>query len=102
MNSAGFADFVNRNDIRMIQGGGGLCFLHKPSHPVGISGKFRRQNLERNAAVEFCIGGKINFAHSASAQKFFDFIMPDFFTNETRFGFASGKHFSRQRFERRI
>ena len=67
-------DMVNRDDVRMVEGGGGLRFLEKAApaafvvHPVG------RQDLDGDLAAEARIAGPIHFAHPARANRCEHFV----------------------------
>src|SRR5262245_65767231 len=41
------ANLIDVRDIRMIEGGGSLCFLGKPPHSILIAGEFRGEKLSR-------------------------------------------------------
>ena len=62
-------DLVNRDDVGVVEGGGGLRLLQKPApaafvvHPVG------RQDLDGDLAAEARIAGAIHFAHPARANR---------------------------------
>ena len=77
MNAFDFPDFVNRQDIRMIQTRSGVCLGLKTTQPRGVRNEIRRQQLERNEAFEPCIVCEINFAHAARAEPFRDAVRPD-------------------------
>ena len=74
-----FADFKNRQDIRMIQSGSGAGFLLETLHSFCVVAEFGGQNFQRDIAFQFGIAGEIHFAHSAGADLFADFITPEFF-----------------------
>ena len=52
-----FTDFVDGNNIWMIQPGRGLGFTPKPGTAVGVLTKMRRKELEGNLAIELGILG---------------------------------------------
>jgi hypothetical protein len=62
-----FANLVNVGDVGMIQCGGGLGFANKPPHAIAVRGDIRRQDLQRDFAIQFSIVSKIHLAHPAFA-----------------------------------
>src|SRR5712692_92564 len=46
------SEFVDGNDIRMVEGRRRACFLLETVQPVTVSGECGGQNLDRNAAVK--------------------------------------------------
>src|SRR5690349_16106671 len=57
-----FADVVDRDDMRMIERGGGACFANQALASVG--GMVRGgQYLDRDFALELEIGGAIDSSH---------------------------------------
>lgn len=73
----------------MIERGRGAGFLPKTAFAFDIAGKFARQNLDGDAAVEFRVVRQINFAHSARADFLAYFVSSEFFSDQ---------HLSRKRF----
>src|SRR5438128_12646401 len=65
---------MDGDDVGMIQRRGSLCFLHEALHPVGMSGDFSGQNLQRDSAIEFGIKSEIDLAHPALTNLRVDFI----------------------------
>jgi hypothetical protein len=61
-------NFVDRADIWVIQGGGGLGFALKAAKGLGVFGYVVRQELEGYKATEFDIFSFVDHAHSAAAQ----------------------------------
>src|SRR6059036_3192813 len=50
--SSGVADLVNRDDVGMIQSGGGLGLLDEALLPLWIEHLFTRQKLDRDGSPE--------------------------------------------------
>ena len=77
----GCSDFVNRQDVRMIQRRRSFRFLDKALETVLIRGKTLRKDLDRNHAVQLGIKREINLAHATSAELRADFVMTKFFSS---------------------
>lgn len=73
-------DLEDRNDIRMIQGGSGLCFLYKSLHPFFVSSEFSRQDFERHSSIELQIARQVHFTHAAFANFRAHFIAAEMFS----------------------
>ena len=65
-------NFVNRNNIGMIEGGSGAGFLDKPSLAIRIGHSGRRQNLDRDFAPQTRIDGAIDYSHPTGANLLFN------------------------------
>lgn len=61
-------DFMNRQDIGMIESRGSFGFLHETTDAFGILGEFGGQQFERDFALEQSVLRKINLAHPARAK----------------------------------
>ena len=57
--AVGLADFVNGQDVGVIEGGRRLGFLFEPPQPVFMPRVFGRQQLERDLAAERRIFGEV-------------------------------------------
>src|SRR5262245_16754980 len=72
MQGAGFAlypaDFVDSNNVRMIERGRGFRLLLESAHAVAIRCEFRRQQFERDMASERGILSQEDLTHSARPQ----------------------------------
>ena len=84
ISAAPFADFVNRDDVRMIQSGCRKGFLPKTADAVFVFGDPGGKQFESDGAIQPRVFRQINFAHSALADLLDNFIMPDALT---AFGF---------------
>ena len=62
------ADVVDREDIRVIQAARGARFLFEPALAIGIARECRRQDLDRDVALQLRIARAIDLAHAADAE----------------------------------
>ena len=62
------ADFVNRDDVGMIESGCGARLLLKAAHVVWIAGEARRQQLQGDLAIQIQVSRQPNFADTAGAE----------------------------------
>src|SRR5262249_34200102 len=62
------ADFVNRNDVRVVERGGGAGLLLKAAHAIGFLGKLFEQDFESEFAAQPLVYRQVNLAHPACAQ----------------------------------
>ena len=53
----------------MIKGGGRLCLLNETAEKGLVLGKFFVEELDRDLAIELCVAGKKNVAHTARADR---------------------------------
>ena len=60
-----FFEAVDRGDVRMIQGSEHFRFALKTREPIGIDRERRRQDLDRDLALEFRVGRPIHLPHPA-------------------------------------
>jgi hypothetical protein len=70
-------DIVDGNNVRMIKGGGRTRFLLEASKTIGVPGKRRRQNLNRDITIEARVVGTIDLAHTACAERSGYFVRAD-------------------------
>src|SRR5262249_43220717 len=64
-----FADFVNGDDVRMVESRNCFGLLNEAAHTGLVAGKVVEQQFERDLALEAGIARQINLACSSSAQK---------------------------------
>jgi len=69
---------VNDDDVGVIEGGRGLCFLNEAAHPVLILGEFFGEKLERDVSIKLCVASEKNLAHPARADRRDDVVSSDF------------------------
>ena len=75
--AVGRLDFVNRDDVRVIERRGGVRFLDKPATAILVADAVRRQHLDRDLAVEPRIAGAIHLAHPTGADEREDLVRPE-------------------------
>jgi hypothetical protein len=75
--AVGLPDVEDREDVRVVQGGGGAGLCLEAPHAVGIHDEGQRQELERDAATEARVGGEIDLAHPARAEQREDAVGAD-------------------------
>src|SRR5690349_15772383 len=61
------AEIMYREDIRVIQRSRRLRFLLKSPEAFWVAGEGRRQNLDRNLAIEPRVARPIHLAHASGA-----------------------------------
>ena len=66
----------------MIQTNDCVRFLFKPFQALGVAGKAHGQEFERSLPASNNVGGQIDFAHPAGADRFGNFIVANRMTNE--------------------
>jgi hypothetical protein len=71
------SNFMNRADVRMIDGRRGSGFALEPLQRDGIPRQIIRQKLQRNFASQLEILGAIHQAHTACAELRHDLVMPN-------------------------
>ena len=70
-------DLVDGDDVRVIEGRGGVRFLHKPPPTIVVADAIGRQDLDRDLAVETRIAGAIDLAHPTRANQREDLVRPE-------------------------
>ena len=76
-----FADVVDRADVGMVLGRGGLRFALKAGQPLRVSSDFIWQELEGNEAMKPRVVSFLNHAHAAATQLFHNPIVRDRLTD---------------------
>ncbi len=84
--AVGFIDIVDMNDIRMIQRGCGLRFLHEAPPPVRVAQRLRQQYLQRHIPVQVPVARLVHRAHTALPQAVHDLEVSDAAANHPRIG----------------
>ena len=79
----------------MVERNDSVRFLFKPLQPLGVAGKARGQDFKRSLAARCNVGGEINFAHSAGADRFRNFVVADGLADE-RLSLPSLNNLSRE------
>jgi len=72
-----FADFVDGDDVRMIERGNRQCFLLEAAQAIGIVREFGGQELYRDFALQPRIFRQPDFAHAAFTQARKDSVLID-------------------------
>ena len=72
--SVGRLDLVDGDDVRVIEGGGGLRFLDEPAAAVSIRQAIGGQHLDGHLATQPRVAGAIDLAHAAGAERRDDFV----------------------------
>jgi hypothetical protein len=62
------SEFVDGNDIGVVEGRGRAWFLLEAVRPITVCGKCGGQNLDRNNAIQARIPRPVYLAHPAGAQ----------------------------------
>src|SRR5262245_19962195 len=68
MRSIRLADLENREDVRMVERGGGASLLLEAAHASGVPAELGGEQLERDLATELRIFSQVDFAHPARAE----------------------------------
>src|SRR5439155_337387 len=71
---AGGADFIDREDVRMIQGRGCPGFLNESLQTLLIRGEGFRKNLNCDRSIQLQVAGEIDLTHSALTNLRADFV----------------------------
>src|SRR5262249_17782714 len=74
MDAAGLADFVDGDNVGMVEPARGLRLADEAAQPERVPGISFRKELERDTPVELSVISQVNLAHSARAQLRDDFI----------------------------
>ena len=70
-------NFVNGDDVRMVEAGGGFRFAHESLH-LGLAGEQAgQQHLERDGTVEADLPGAIDNAHAAAGEFAEQFVVAE-------------------------
>ncbi len=70
----GAFDGVDRDDVRVVEPGGGLRLLLEPRDDLGVARELRRQHLDRHLALEREVVGEEDGAHAARAEQPLDHV----------------------------
>src|SRR5207248_1878028 len=76
--TAGWANLINRQDMRMIQGRGCLRFLVEPLQSLWVRSQGLWQDFDRDSSIQFSVLRQIHFTHSALANLCADFVTAEF------------------------
>ena len=73
------ADFVNRQNVWMIQCRSSARFLKETAAAILLRNVFRREHFEGDDALKFVVVGFVNGAHATGADGFHDPVMRNAF-----------------------
>ena len=74
-----FADFINRENVWMVQRRSSARFLEETATAVILRNILRREQFQRHDALEFVVVSFIDRAHAAGADRFDDPVMRNAF-----------------------
>jgi hypothetical protein len=57
------------DNVRVVERGSGLGFLHEAAAPVGVIRRSRQQQLHRYGALQPRVARTINFTHASGANR---------------------------------
>jgi hypothetical protein len=72
------SELVDGEDVGMVECRSGLGFLLEALETVGVAGKKRRQNFDRDFTLQGWIAGAIDLAHSACSKQGENFVGIEF------------------------
>ena len=67
-------EVVHRGDVGVVEAPGGLRLLLEAAHPVGVRGERRRQDLDRDLALEPLVARAVDLAHPSGADRREDLV----------------------------
>ena len=70
-----FIDFIDRTDVRMVQGGRSLRLPLETAESMYVVGEFVGKELQGDVATEFQVFGFKNYPHTATADLAVDAVM---------------------------
>jgi hypothetical protein len=65
---------VNRGNVGVLELGEDLGLALEARQPVGISGEFRRQDLEGDLSPELAVSGAVNLPHATGTERSQDLV----------------------------
>src|SRR5437667_11130235 len=71
------ADLIDVSNMRVAKRRRGFSFANEPLHSIAIRGNVRRQNLQGNFAIEYCVLGQIDSADPTRADFRSAFVVAD-------------------------
>src|SRR5262249_53702963 len=72
--AVGLLHRMNRDDVRMAEGGNTLSFVFEPYSALRIGGHVLRKDFDRDCTVQSGIAGAIDLAHAAGPNERQDFV----------------------------
>ena len=70
-----FADFINRENVWMVQRRSGACFLKETATAIVLRDVLGREQFQRHDALQFVVVSFVDRAHAAGADRFDDPVM---------------------------
>ena len=67
--AVGLPDVVDRDDVRVVQRGGGAGFVREAGEAVLVVREVRREDLERDLAAEAGVASAVNVPHAPRAEE---------------------------------
>ena len=74
VHAIGIADFIDGDDVGVIQGGQHTRLAPEARHIIGIIGERGRKNLECHVAAQFDIVGAVHLTHSSRTERPTDLV----------------------------
>src|SRR5262249_52463469 len=74
MPAAGFTDLKNRDDVGMVERGGGLSLLLETAQPFGVLSVAFRKKLDGDFAIEPGVLREVDFTHSPGTDRGDDLV----------------------------
>lgn len=71
------ADVEDRDDVRVVQGGGGLRFLLEPPESLRVGREGGRKNFQCDVTLQSWVASPIHFSHAAGAEQGHDLVVGD-------------------------
>ena len=77
-----FADLMNSQDVRVIQGGGSTRFLLEATHAVMVPRQVNRQKFQRDLSAQTRVFRQVDVSHSSRTQQNLNLVRPKFSPNQ--------------------
>jgi len=61
------AEFIDGDDVRMVETRGGFGFLLETEQALGVSRKFGGENFDGDTTIQTRVNGVVDLAHPACA-----------------------------------
>jgi hypothetical protein len=74
------SDFIDSDDVGVIESRGCVRFLLEPAHPILVTGDIGEKKFESDLAAQPFVLCQVDFAHSARAQVGKYFVLPNAFS----------------------
>ena len=71
------SEIVDRNDIRVLQFGGGLCFFEEPFDVFATRGRATLENFQRDDAIKAALACPVDDADAAACNLAKDFVLSE-------------------------